>query len=187
MSLCEDRTNGQGGSIGHSSDQTSLVPDIRCLGRQHEAELCRVLFSLEPSARCGRFNQAVNDAFLAKHATSALLNAAWVIGAFVDGHLRGFVEIYDGGAHRYVEAAFVVEEKWRRRGLGWELLQAAMKMSGDINTNALRVIFCRNNWGMRKLADKARGTFDISLDEISVDIPLRRRIHDQDPPTLSIG
>jgi GNAT superfamily N-acetyltransferase len=149
--------------------------------------MCRLLLSLEPLARFSRFNQVVNDSFLANHTESALLNASSVVGAFVDEHLRGIVEIYDSGSGAYSEAMLVVEKEWRRRGLGWELLQAAMKMSGDINVNVLRVIFHRNNWPMRKLADKAGGTFDISLDEIAVGIPLRQNESIKTATTLATG
>jgi GNAT superfamily N-acetyltransferase len=105
-------------------------------------------------------------------ARASLATADWIVGAFIDEHLRGVVEVYDAGPHGYAEAAFVVEQDWRRRGVGWALLRAAMQMAADSKTHSLRVIFSRHNWAMRKLASKASGKFDMVLDEISVDISL---------------
>ena len=159
------------------SDGATLKPYILCLGPQDEGELCRILLSLEPSGRCGRFGQCVSDAYLARHAQSALANADWIAGAFVDECLRGVVEVDNGRARGWAEATFVVEQEWRRRGLGWALLRAAMQMAADASkTNTLRMIFSRHNWPMRKLAAKANGRFDSVLDEISVDVAVNGQI-----------
>jgi GNAT superfamily N-acetyltransferase len=184
MSLVDNRVTGisRMGDDEWRTDADILAPDIRCLGGQHEAELYRLLLGLEPSGRCSRFNQAVDDAYLAKHAQLALATADWIVGAFIDEHLRGVVEIYDAGPHGYAEAAFVVEQDWRRRGVGWALLRAAMQIAADSKTNSLRVIFSRHNWAMRKLASKASGKFDMVLDEISVDISLGRT----KPPIINL-
>jgi GNAT superfamily N-acetyltransferase len=174
MSLAEYRVTGirRLGDAEWRPEADILAPDIRCLGRQDEGELCRLLLGLEPAARCSRFGQAASDAYLANHAECALANVDWIVGALVDERLRGVVEIYNRGPHDYAEAAFVVEPEWRRRGLGWALLRAAMQIAADSETNSLRMIFSRHNWPMRKLASKASGRLDVILDEISVDVAL---------------
>jgi GNAT superfamily N-acetyltransferase len=174
MSLPESRATCKRwmGGIEKSTEAAILAPDIRRLAPQHEGELCRVLFCLEPSARCSRFGQAVSNTYLANHAKRALANADSITGAFIGERLRGFAEVYNGRPHGFAEAAFVVEQAWRRRGLGWALLRAAMQVAADPQTNTLRMIFSRHNWPMRKLASKARGKLDIIFDEISVDVDL---------------
>jgi GNAT superfamily N-acetyltransferase len=99
-------------------------------------------------------------------------NASWILGAFPDDQLRGVVEIHGEGPQGFAEAAFVVEPQWRRRGLGWALLRAAIEVASDAQANSLRMIFCRHNWPMRKLASKAGGRLDVVLDELSVDVTL---------------
>jgi len=86
--------------------------------------------------------------------------------------VRGFAEIYNSRPHGFADTAFVVEPEWRRRGLGWALLRAAMQAAAESQTNTLRMIFSRHNWPMRKLANKACGKLDIILGEISVDVDL---------------
>jgi GNAT superfamily N-acetyltransferase len=150
----------------------SPVPDIRRLGREHEGEMCRLLCALDSASRCGRFNQAASDAYLAGHARRALADATGILGAFVDGELRGVVELYCDGPRGCAEAAFVVAQDWRRRGLGLALLQAAIDAAARADAGTLRMIFSRHNWPMRKLADKARGRLDLVLDEIAADVAL---------------
>jgi GNAT superfamily N-acetyltransferase len=147
-------------------------PVVRRLDRPDEGELCRILLGLEVPARCSRFGQAASDAYLAGHARTAFANADCILGSFIGERLRGFAEVYNNGAHGFAEAAFVVEQKWRRRGLGWALLQAAMQAAADSGANTLRMIFSRHNWPMRKLACKATGKLDIIFDEISADVDL---------------
>jgi GNAT superfamily N-acetyltransferase len=156
-----------------ASRQSAIVgPDIRLLQRKHEGELCRLLLGLDAPARCGRFGQAASDAYLTSHARTALANADCVLGGFIGERLRGVAEVYNDGPNGFAEAAFVVEQEWRRRGLGWALLRAAMRAAADCPTNKLRLIFSRHNWPMRKLASKVSGKLDIILDEISVDVDL---------------
>jgi GNAT superfamily N-acetyltransferase len=153
-------------------DAATTAPGIRCLGHQDQGELCRLMLGLEPSARCSRFGHATSDVTLANHAKCALEDAAWIVGAFLEDRLRGVVEIYSGDPSSRAEAAFVVEREWRRQGLGWALLRAAMQVAADAETKTLRMIFSRHNWGMRKLAAKAGGRLDVILDEIVIDVAL---------------
>jgi GNAT superfamily N-acetyltransferase len=151
---------------------TNQPSNIRLLGKDDEDELCRIFLTLEPSARYCRFGRAASDASLMDHAKRSLANADWIVGAFVGERIRGLVEVYSGRPSSYVEAAFVVEREWRRRGLGWALLQAAIQKASACEANTLRMMFSRHNWPMRKLASKASAKLDIVLDEMCVDVPL---------------
>jgi GNAT superfamily N-acetyltransferase len=162
MSLVESRVNGAHW-IGLDTSPAKVPNEhgIQCLGAHHE-----------PAARSYRFGLAASDPYLTKYARDALDNASWILGAFPDDQLRGVVEIHGEGPQGFAEAAFVVEPQWRRRGLGWALLRAAIEVASDAQANSLRMIFCRHNWPMRKLASKAGGRLDVVLDELSVDVTL---------------
>ena len=151
--------------------------DLRVLGDEHAAEMGRLLASLEPDARRTGFG---HDASITAHVQHALSDATRIIGAFVDEELRGLLEIY---AHRVsdpVRIVLVVEQAWRRRGLGWRLLQGAMRWADDANAGPLRLTFARHNWPMRQLCSKASARFDLNLDEICADIhPQKRAPSDQ--------
>jgi GNAT superfamily N-acetyltransferase len=154
------------------ADQSILVPDIHRLEQRDEEKICRVLFGLDADARCTRFGYAAENAYLVNYARRALVDAAWIAGAFADDRLRGIVEIYDGLPGGRAEAIFVVEQEWRRRGLGWALLKAAMQIAADAGIPMLRMLISRHNWPMRRLAAKAGGQLDMMFDEIIVDVTL---------------
>lgn len=156
------------------TEATNDASYIRLLRQEDEDELCRIFLTLELSARYCRFGQAASDAYLVNHAKRSLANADWIIGAFVGEHIRGLVEVYGGRPSGYAEAAFVVEQEWRRRGLGGALLQAAIQKAAASEADRLRMNFSRHNWPMRKLASKASLKVDIVLDEMCVDVPLGR-------------
>jgi GNAT superfamily N-acetyltransferase len=149
-----------------------LAPRMRRLGREHRAELQDFLLRLDRDSRCRRFGHAASDDVVAAHAVTALEDAG-VIGAFVDESLRGALEIYSCAPHGAPEAALVVDQSWRRRGLGWALLCAA----AGSEAQGIRLIFTRDNWPMRHLASKANARFDLVLDEICAEVtPARLRV-----------
>ena len=151
---------------------SNYTSNIRLLGQEDEGEVCRIFLTLEPSARYCRFGASVTDACLIDHAKRSLANADWIVGAFIGERIRGLVEVYSGQSSDDVEAAFVVEREWRRRGLGWALLQAAIQKARACEADAIKMIFSRHNWPMRKLASKASAKLDIVLDEMCVEVPL---------------
>jgi GNAT superfamily N-acetyltransferase len=173
VSRYQERENGVNGiSTSEGLRPRNLKPDIVRLRPEHAGELSRLLCALDPLSRCGRFNHAVSDVYLAGHASRAVAEATCVLGAIVDGHLRGVVEVYVDGPRGCAEAAFVVAKDWRQRGLGLALLQAAIVAAQHADAGKLRMIFSRHNWPMRKLADKASGRLDLVLDELAVDVAL---------------
>jgi GNAT superfamily N-acetyltransferase len=155
---------------------SNYASNIRLLAPKDRRELIRVFLTLEPSGRYCRFGRAANDASLVAHADNALANADWILGAFVRERIRGLVELYSSKPHGCVEAAFMVEKDWRRRGLGWALLQEAMQKASQCEAKTLRMVFSRENWPMRNLAHKARAKLDIVLDEMCADVALNEQI-----------
>jgi GNAT superfamily N-acetyltransferase len=148
----------------------SYCPSIMRLGPQHEADLTRLLLGLDEASRVSRFAYAASDAALIEHSQRALTTGTWTAGVFAAGQLRGVVEVYDLRAPGLVEAAFLVEQDWRRRGLGTALLTAAMQWAREAERIVLRMVFSRGNWPMRKLASKADARLDLAFDEIAADV-----------------
>ena len=74
-----------------------------------------------------------------------------------------------------VEAALVVDARWRRQGLGRALLDAARDWAANHRITSVRLIFGRHNWPMRKLVAKANARLDIVLDDICSEIAIRRK------------
>jgi GNAT superfamily N-acetyltransferase len=156
---------------------TRAAHTIRPLEARDKVDLLDLLCGLDLLSRASRFCCAVNDARLAEHASLALSTAAFIAGAFVQGRLRGIVEVYDTNRAGVSEAAFVVAPDWRRRGLGFALLQAASLWARDSDRTALRLVFARSNWPMRQLAGKAGARFDLVLDDIEADVVIDGGCH----------
>jgi GNAT superfamily N-acetyltransferase len=142
------------------------------LGPQHEGELARLLVDLSPESRVSRFNCAASDGFLLRHSQQALKTTAWLAGIVIHQRLRGVVEVYDMNPPGAVEAAFLVDQGWRRRGLGTALLKAAMQWAAERDRVLLRMIFSRGNWQMRGLATNAGARLDLAFDDVVADLPI---------------
>lgn len=147
------------------------------LGFQHEAELIHFLLGLDGASRILRFAHPASDGALLVHAHRALEEAAWIGGIFVEQRLRGVVELYDLAAHGLVEAAFLVDSGWRRRGLGTALLQAAQGWTAGNHRVVIRMVFSTANWPMRKLADRAGARLDLCFGEMTAEIAVGARHH----------
>ena len=102
-----------------------------------------------------------------RHSSSCWLDSA--AGVLSDKNLCGLVELYESNSG-WVEAAFVVDQGWRRQGIASTLLRAAKEAATEIDIEVLRMIFPRDNWPMRQLANKANAKFDMVLDELSAEV-----------------
>jgi GNAT superfamily N-acetyltransferase len=73
-----------------------------------------------------------------------------VLGWFEDDKVRGAIEIYyqDDRA----EAGLTLEEAWRGRGIGTELVRHAMRRAGSHGARSLAMPFNRSNKSMTEIA-----------------------------------
>ena len=149
-------------------------PVVAQLGPAHEAQFLNLQLGLDNASRVARFGHAVGDASLIAYGKGTLSTAAFIAGVFVDGTLRGVVEVFEGNGGVY-KIAFAVHQDWRRRGFGLALLTAAREWAQKSGVTALRLVMSRSNWPLRNLAQKAGAQFDLSLDEIRADIPVAKR------------
>jgi GNAT superfamily N-acetyltransferase len=157
-----------------SSNSGSPLPRI-CLLTSSELPDVKLLFTgLEQEARLHRFGLHTSDDMMCTNADRAVSTAAWIIGAFFARTLRGVAEVHGDPGSRG-EFALVVEKDWRRRGIGWSLLQAAMQCASAANMSSLHVTFSRHNWPMRKLIWKSGACIDLVVgDELTAEICIAR-------------
>jgi GNAT superfamily N-acetyltransferase len=142
------------------------------LDLDHRAELRSFFTRLDRESRCRRFGHAAADELLCLHADKALQDTRSTVGVFIDRTLRGVLELYPYAPAPILEGAIVVEQGWRRRGLGSALLRAGLGLACSAREHSIRLIFTRDNRPMRKLATNADARIDIVLDELCADIPI---------------
>jgi GNAT superfamily N-acetyltransferase len=148
-------------------------PVVAQLGPAHESQFLDLLLGLDNESRAARFGHALGEASLIAYGKGALSTAAFIAGVFVDGTLRGVVDVFDGNG--VYKIAFAVHQDWRRRGFGLALLTAAREWAQQSGVTTLRLVMSRSNWPTRNLAQKMGARFDLSLDEIRADIPVAKR------------
>lgn len=143
---------------------------LGCVGAiNSKTQFQEFFMRLDGETRRHRFGHALSNDALRAHAIRALRTADCVLGAAVDGKWRGAIELYCSESTPWIEGALVVERDWRRRGLGWALLVAAIQRTRTMNGPKIRIFFARDNWPMRNLANKANARFDLVLDEFCAD------------------
>jgi GNAT superfamily N-acetyltransferase len=144
--------------------------NVRPLCAEDSCEIEQLLKSLDIAARCARFGWACNDAALARHSDKIVAHSTHAIGAFVNYVLVGLLELYREPIVERIEAALVLEARWRRKGIGGSLLNAAISWADVNEVTTIRLIFARHNWPMRRLVASANAQLDLAFDEICADI-----------------
>jgi GNAT superfamily N-acetyltransferase len=147
---------------------SGIVPLRSC----DEADLVSLLLRLDQPSRVDRFGAVTSDTALAAHARRALADADWIGAVAGETGLCAVAETYKLGSRalRIAEAAFVVEPRWRRRGIATALLRACVEWARGSGIETLQMVFSRSNWPMRRLAGKGTASFRILDEEISADI-----------------
>ncbi len=122
-----------------------------------------------------RFGGGMSDDFLTHYAESCFGQGDIVFGAFVDGNLHGAAELRSGvsiwtkqapaARHIHAEAAFSVEDAYRRLGIGEQLFRRLLDAASNHGVETMEIVCLPENVGMMKLASKfkARFTFGGSL------------------------
>jgi len=122
------------------------------------------LLRLDPQSRRDRFSGAVSDEFLVGYAENCFGAGDLVFGAFVDGQLRGAGELRSENAiwtesapfskRVLAEAAFSVEEPYRRCGLGEQLFARLVRAASNHGVETIEIMCQADNLPMQKLAAK---------------------------------
>jgi GNAT superfamily N-acetyltransferase len=169
MSCLADRQANSRQKQSTNATSPSFGFAIHRLTGDDEFDMRDLLLGLDGRSRSARFGYSVSDESLLRHVNYALTKAFRIIGARKDKKLCGLVELYESNSG-WVEAAFVVDQAWRRQGIASTLLRAAKEAATEIDIEVLRMIFPRDNWPMRQLANKANAKFDMVLDELSAEV-----------------
>ena len=127
------------------------------------------LLRLDPRSRHERFGGGMSDDFLSHYAEHCFGRGDLLYGAFVDGHMCGGAELRSDaaiwteqppfGRHIHAEAAFSVEEPYRRRGIGEKLFKRIQRAATNHGVETIEIICLPDNVGMRMLAQKFKTHF----------------------------
>ena len=147
----------------------SSVVDIRRLWAADMPAFREHLLRLDARSRHERFGGGMSDDFVAHYAESCFGQGDLVFGAFVDGQLHGAGELRSNAAiwteqapfqnHVHAEAAFSVEEEYRRRGIGEKLFRRIQRAASNHGVETIDIVCMPDNVGMRRLAEKFKTQF----------------------------
>lgn len=151
---------------------------IRRLWRADGRALREHLLRLDLETRRDRFASALSDGAVADYARRAVVAPGLVLGAFVDGQLRGVAELRplgEGPGPRAAEGAFSVEKPYRLRGLGTALFDRVSLAARNRGIRRLMVRCLPHNRAMQALAKKFGGELKLDRGEtegfITLDLP----------------
>ena len=142
------------------------------------------LLRLEPLSRRQRFGGGVSDDFLIRYAEHCFGGGDLLYGAFVDGRLIGAAELRSNqaiwseqapfGRHIHAEAAFSVEEGYRRRGIGEELFKRIERAASNHGVETIEIVCLPDNDGMLRLAGKFKTVFAFEENALAGRLTARR-------------
>jgi GNAT superfamily N-acetyltransferase len=126
------------------------------------------LLRLDVDTRRNRFGTAVNDEFLTHYAQQTFGVGGIVFGYVENGEVRGAAELrgLDDVTTDGAEAAFSVEQAWRRRGIGEILFQHLITAARNRNHGRLFMTCLRSNLPMQALARKYSAVLERDIDEV---------------------
>ena len=126
------------------------------------------LLRLDAQSRFDRFAMAVNEDFLIRYAERCFGFDDLIYGYYVDGVLRGTGELRAVGNNiigGFAEAAFSVEQEWRRRGVGTEMMTRIVRAARNRRADALYMSCLASNAAMQALAKKFSADLRIETDD----------------------
>ena len=142
------------------------------------------LLSLNPSSRHERFGGGMSDDFLVHYAEHCFGKGDLLYGAFVDGKMIGAAELRSNqaiwseqapfGRNIHAEAAFSVEEGYRRRGIGEKLFKRILRAATNHGVETIEIVCLPDNVAMRRLAQKFKTHFTFEENALTGRLTARR-------------
>jgi GNAT superfamily N-acetyltransferase len=168
-------------------DETkSSPPELRRLWPSDKEAFRQHLISLDPRSRHMRFGGGMSDEFLARYAENCFGRGDLLYGAFVDGKMAGAAELRSNqaiwseqapfGRHIHAEAAFSVDDHYRRRGVGEKLFKRLLRAATNHGVETIEIVCLPENVGMQNLARKFRTQFTFEQNSLTGRLTVR-------PPT----
>jgi GNAT superfamily N-acetyltransferase len=142
------------------------------------------LLSLDPRSRHLRFGGGMSDDFLVRYAENCFGKGDLVYGAFIDGKLVGAAELRSNqaiwseqapfGRHIHAEAAFSVDDAYRRRGIGEKLFKRLLRAATNHGVETIEIVCLPENVGMQTLARKFEAHFTFEENWLTGRLTARR-------------
>ena len=163
-----------------------MRPDvhIRRLWGADKAAFRDHLLRLDPVSRAERFSGGVSDEFLIRYAENCFGAGDLVFGAFVDGELHGAGELRSQSAiwterapfaqRVEAEAAFSVEQGFRRRGVGEQLFARIVQAATNHGVETIEIQCQADNRPMQGLAKKFSTQFRFEAHRVTGRLVARR-------------
>ncbi len=156
-------------SMSNAPTVRNAPADIRRLWHTDMPAFRDHMLRLDTQSRHQRFGGGMSDEFIAHYAESCFGQGDLVFGAFVGGRLRGAGELRSKEAiwseqapfqrHIHAEAAFSVEDDFRRRGIGEQLFGRIVRAASNHGVEMIEIVCQPDNVGMMSLASKHKTHF----------------------------
>src|SRR5579864_1700402 len=127
------------------------------------------LLKLDQRSRHLRFGGGMSDEFLARYAENCFGKGDLLYGAFADRKLVGAAELRSNqaiwseqapfGRDIHAEAAFSVDQAYRRRGVGEKLFKRILRAAANHGVETIEIVCLPENVGMQSLAKKFHAEF----------------------------
>ena len=126
----------------------------------------------------------MSDDFLVRYAENCFGKGDLFYGAFIDGKLVGAAELRSNqaiwseqapfGRHIHAEAAFSVDDDYRRRGIGEKLFKRILRAATNHGVETIEIVCLPDNVGMQTLARKFETHFTFEENSLTGRLTARR-------------
>ncbi len=160
---------GMAVSVQDAAAPMAAPPSFRKLTAADGDLLAAHLKRLEPHDRHLRFWGGVTDTAIEEYCSRLDWSAAVVVGAFIEGELRGVGELVRVRLMPRVmaEVAFSVEGPWQNAGVGTALLRRVLTIARNRCIDRVYMLCLVENRKMQKIASKFEA--ELSYDEGEVE------------------
>ena len=165
-------------------EANSSPPEVRRLWPSDQEAFRDHLLSLDPRSRHLRFGGGMSDDFLVRYSKNCFGKGDLVYGAFIDGKLVGAAELRSNqaiwgeqatfGRHIHAEAAFSVDDGYRRRGVGERLFKRILRAATNHGVETIEIVCLPENVGMQNLAKKFEAHFTFEENWLTGRLTARR-------------
>ena len=166
------------------NEASSSQVEIRRLWPSDKEAFRDHLLNLDPRSRHLRFGGGMSDDFLVHYAENCFGKGDLIYGAFVDSSLVGAAELRSNqaiwreqapfGRNIHAEAAFSVDERYRRRGVGEKLFKRILRAAANHAVEAIEIVCLPENVGMQNLAKKFHAHFTFEESSLTGRLTVRR-------------
>ena len=165
-------------------DAKSPYVEVRRLWPSDKEAFRDHLLRLDPRSRHERFGGGMSDDFLVHYAENCFGKGDLIYGAFVDGKMVGAAELRSNqaiwseqapfGRNIHAEAAFSVEDGYRRRGIGERLFKRIRRAATNHGVETIEIVCLPDNIGMQRLAQKFKTQFTFEENSLTGRLTARR-------------